>query len=105
MTKRLKYTKDILTHMLNNNQQQQNPSSRGAAQIGGADPTGRSLGSEATTGMSSNSSRRGQPISGIAGMNNGTPISGGEPMNGFGLNSQSIGSSNNNGLQTVSSIG
>lgn len=31
MTKRLKYTKDILTHMLNNNQQQQNPSSRGAA--------------------------------------------------------------------------
>ena len=30
MTKRLKYTKDILTHMLNNNQQQTNPSSRAA---------------------------------------------------------------------------
>lgn len=87
--------------MLNNNQQQQNPSSRqAAAQIGVQDPTGRSLGSEATTGMSSNSSRRGQPISGIGGMN-----SGGDPMSGFGMNGQSVGSSNNNGLQTVSSIG
>jgi len=48
MTKRLKYTKDILTHMLNNNPQQSNPK-MGAA-INGADPT-------APSGMSSNSSR------------------------------------------------
>jgi hypothetical protein len=50
MTKRLKYTKDILTHMLNNNPQQSNPQSRAA--INGADPTAPS-----SNGMSSNSSR------------------------------------------------
>jgi len=57
MTKRLKYTKDILTHMLNNNQQPANPSSRAA--INGIDPIG--AGTQSANGMSSNSSRRAAP--------------------------------------------
>jgi len=44
--------------------------------------------------MSSNSSRRGAPV--IPGIS-GTPVSGSEPMNGFGIGGPSI-NSNNGGL-------
>ena len=65
MTKRLKYTKYILTHMLNNNQQP-NPVSRGPE---GMIPAG-------TAPLTSNSSRR---AGGAANMMQGLPI-GGTPM-------------------------
>lgn len=66
MTKRLKYTKDILTHMLNNNQQP-NPISRQGTGPEGLIPPG-------TAPLTSNSSRRG----GAPNMQ-GLPI-GGTPM-------------------------
>jgi len=71
MTKRLKYTKDILTHMLNNNQQ---TAPGGGSSRGGANEP---------QALNSNSSRR--AMQGLPGSSSN--VGGGQqvPMNGFGL--------------------
>ena len=86
MTKRLKYTKDILTHMLNNNQQQANP---------GPNPIEPG---PMTTGATSNSSRRGLiPSQSGSNMN---------PISGFAMtNTNSVSSNQVPGLNTMSSMG
>jgi hypothetical protein len=91
MTKRLKYTKDILTHMLNNNQQQNPVAVRGNPTSGDHSSTPSSAGMQ----LNSNSSRR--------------AIGGGnvDPMNGFNMGAPIPNVSNaqsNPGLQTISSI-
>ena len=80
MTKRLKYTKDILTHMLNNNQQNN---------VVRADmPEGPT-----SVGAGSNSSRR------VMGLNSNNL-----PMNGFALNANAApGSSSNNVVPAMGS--
>ena len=104
MTKRLKYTKDILTHMLNNNQNS-NPINRQASSS--------AVGQDPSTGLSSNSSRRaGGPITGVSGMErmnsnaSGGGSNQGDPMNGFGIGGPSVipNAGQSNGLQTMSSI-
>ena len=97
MTKRLKYTKDILTHMLNNNQQQ-NPAAQNA--INKQNPIGDSnSGTPSANGggmqLNSNSSRRAVGAPSLSGM----PANG-EPMNGFGMGGPSIsnGTTSNPGL-------
>ena len=73
MTKRLKYTKDILTHMLNNNQ----------PNIAGARTASAAI-SEAP--LNSNSSRRAAPITGgLNGVGSMSSVGNGEPMNGFNM--------------------
>lgn len=111
MTKRLKYTKDILTHMLNNNQQQ-NPATSGARQPSapGLDGMGTSQQSTGASGqmmqLNSNSSRRAVGPGSSAG-----PA--GVPANGMqlppGVDSvpggmQSANGSQPSGFQTMSSI-
>jgi hypothetical protein len=92
MTKRLKYTKDILTHMLNNNQQQNPVAMRtNPTQATEHSSTPRSAGMQ----LNSNSSRR------AIGQGNA------DPMNGFNMGAAipSVGSGQSNpGLQTISSI-
>ena len=86
MTKRLKYTKDILTHMLNNNQP--NPVSGAAAST---DSTNGLSTQGAALQMNSNSSRRGAPMASAGIGHNGISsaistggISGNDlPMNGL----------------------
>ena len=88
MTKRLKYTKDILTHMLNNNQQQ-NPG------VSGDNPGPQ------TVGSTSNSSRR--AMQGLPGSSSNMNAL---PMNGFGLgNTNSVNSNQAPGINTLSSMG
>lgn len=89
MTKRLKYTKDILTHMLNNNQQQ-NPTAVGARNPTSTEVSGTPTSSAGGLQLNSNSSRRavGAPTS-MASLPPGNEV----PMNGFNMG----GSLNGNG--------
>jgi len=80
MTKRLKYTKDILTHMLNNNQQQTNTNTAAGNPISSSGSRVNTASDNAPNipGLSSNSSRRAMPPQGLPG--SGTPQM---AMNGF----------------------
>lgn len=98
MTKRLKYTKDILTHMLNNNQQQ-NPTAVGSRNPTSTEVSGTPTSSAGGLQLNSNSSRRAVGAPALAGLPPGNEV----PMNGFGsLNGN--GTQSNPGLQTMSSI-
>lgn len=93
MTKRLKYTKDILTHMLNNNQQ--NPvaaAGMNRQQTAGSTESTTGLSSQGQLQLNSNSSRRGAPMNiggGMPGVNSAISQGGISaqdlPMNGFNL--------------------
>lgn len=116
MTKRLKYTKDILTHMLNNNQQQnpvtgaRQPSAQGLENIGTSQQSTGAGGSAQMLQLNSNSSRRavGAGAPGSAGP--GVPASGMQLPPGVdavpsgGMISSNGSQPSSAGFQTMSSI-
>ena len=118
MTKRLKYTKDILTHMLNNNQQQhpvaggRQASAQGIDNIGGTSQQSTTGASGQLLQLNSNSSRRavgaGAPNSSGPGVNpNGMQLPAGVEAvvpSGGGITSINGSQPSSGGFNAMSSI-